>query len=879
MPVLTAALVSNAYCRACPGVRPRLYPSRATFKVIVDNIRQNKISVVRMGHLFAISSAEALVSRRQLLRSFVLAGCTFGPLATANLVFASDGKGWQASNDALSINVLEDGSFDLRLFGKTWMKSSPAAIHVSNAWYIAASGQSNSGGRLLKKVSSSSSSGEDKLGFFRSHRISWDADGTLFETSVRMYEKIPCLVFAQSFPKGAGNLKLPAKSVSNPPPPAPEGVNGPINDSGASTAYPVFHVPSLGEEFSYLSFHGCMVHQQRGKRLDKYVGGTQSGVPLISFNEQLHTVVLSPLNHFANAVQVKVKEFGDDLVCGLHGLVDNVPEGFSQEYIVYAGQGVNQTVYDWGTQLLKLGGKNRSAQDSDYTANYLGYWTDNGAFYYYNTEPGKNYETTMIDVAEHLKSERIPVGYLQLDSWWYKKGKDEGDALWEPRADVFPGGMKGLHIKTGLPFSTHNRYWSAENIYRDKYKFVCDKDGAVPDSIDFWMHIMSWARENGIIVYEQDWLNVAYERVKALETDVLLSERYLSQMNQAALACGINIMYCMPLPSHYLISTMNSAVTQIRASTDYCPGTDQWKMGENAMLCWALGLAPFKDVFWSTEVQEGSTYNNGKVTEPNFELQALVSALSRGAVGPGDKIGHMNRELLLKTCRADGLLLKPDKPATPLERCFMPDYPEGQIWDTYTKLGKNTWRYLLVAEQEAEFELSGQELNIQAPHLVYEMSVLQSDRSSPLPLPSSSSSSSSSRPGEHVQRRLMQVGEKLKVGASKSPRKGAVPVQYFVLAPVAEDGTAFIGTTDKFITVSPQRFENIENDGKKLMVLGISGEEVEFSWGFSKAPSGVKVDGRLLDSTAALKSSLFQQGIFRISIKLPESGRALVELA
>ena len=30
--------------------------------------------------------------------------------------------------------------------------------------------------------------------------------------------------------------------------------------------------------------------------------------------------------------------------------------------------------------------------------------------------------------------------------------------------------------------------------------------------IDFWMHIMSWARDNGIIVYEQDWLNVAYER-------------------------------------------------------------------------------------------------------------------------------------------------------------------------------------------------------------------------------------------------------------------------------------------------------------------------------------------------------------------------------
>ena len=391
-----------------------------------------------MGQLFDRSSIEARVSRRQLLRSLVLAGWTFGPLAATSLAFASDGKAWQASNDALSINVEDDGGFDLRLFGKTWMKSSPSAIHVSNAWYVATTGQSNPGDRQLRKVSSSSSSGEDKLGAFRSHKISWDADGTVFETSMRMYQNIPCLVFAQSFPKGASNLKLPVKPVSKVPPPAPEGVNGPINDSGVSTAYPVFHVPTLGKEFSYLSFHGCMVHQERGKQLDNYLGGTQSGVPLISFNEQLHTVVLSPLNHFANAVQLKAREFGGDLACGLHGLVDSVPEGFTQEYILYAGQGVNQTVYDWGTQLLKLGGKSRSAQDSDRTANYLGYWTDNGAFYYYNTEPGKNYETTMLDVVQHLKSERIPVGYLQLDSWWYKKGKDEGDALWEPRAAYIP---------------------------------------------------------------------------------------------------------------------------------------------------------------------------------------------------------------------------------------------------------------------------------------------------------------------------------------------------------------------------------------------------------------------------------------------------------
>ncbi len=825
-----------------------------------------------MSNLYNMSSAEESVSRRRFLRSIVLAGCTFGPLAAGNLVFAASGKTWQASNDALSVTVEDDGSFDLRLFGKTWMKSSPAALHVSNTWYIAAAGQSNPGESLLEKIGSTSSSGKDKLGTYRSHKISWDAGGTVFETSMRMYENIPCLVFAQLFPNGASNLKLPAKPVLKEPPPAPEGVNGPINDAELSTAYPVFKVPTLSEDFSYLSFHGCMVHQQRGKQLDGFYGGTQSGVPLISFNEQLQTIVLSPLNHFANAVQIRSKKFDGNLACGLHGLVDKVPAGFSQEIILYAGQGVNQTVFDWGSQLLKLGGKTRVDQDSDFTANYLGYWTDNGAYYYYKTEPDKNYELTMLDVVQDLKTERIPAKYLQLDSWWYTKGKDEGVSLWEPRAEVFPQGMKALRDKVGMPLATHNRYWSAENSYKSKYTFVCDKDGAVPNSYEFWLHIMTWARDNGIILYEQDWLNVAYERVKALETDVLLTETYLSHMNKAALAVGLKIMYCMPLPSHYLISTSNKAVTQIRASTDYCPGSDQWKMGANAMLCWALGLAPFKDVFWSSEVQEGSTYNNGKVTEPNFELQALVAALSRGAVGPGDKIGCMNRELLAKTCRSDGLLLKPVKPATPIESTFKPNFPKGEIWDTYNTFGNDTWRYLLVADQNSEFEISAAELGIAVPYVVHHMKVL-----------TGSGVESSLKHDAWSVLTPLNPGEVLSVGGTKPPRKGAVSVQYFVLAPVARDGVAFLGETDKFISVSSQRFESIHDSGKKLSVTGAANEKVELSWSFKVGseglhPSGLKVNEQLLDTAAVKASPPYSVGLFTVQIILPESGRARVEL-
>ena len=43
---------------------------------------------------------------------------------------------------------------------------------------------------------------------------------------------------------------------------------------------------------------------------------------------------------------------------------------------------------------------------------YLGYSTDNGAFYYYTTEAGKNYEDTMLDVATYAKTAGIPYQYV-----------------------------------------------------------------------------------------------------------------------------------------------------------------------------------------------------------------------------------------------------------------------------------------------------------------------------------------------------------------------------------------------------------------------------------------------------------------------------------
>lgn len=45
-----------------------------------------------------------------------------------------------------------------------------------------------------------------------------------------------------------------------------------------------------------------------------------------------------------------------------------------------------------------------------------------GAFYYYHTEPNKDYEQTILDVKSYATQQNIPYRHILLDSWWYFKG-------------------------------------------------------------------------------------------------------------------------------------------------------------------------------------------------------------------------------------------------------------------------------------------------------------------------------------------------------------------------------------------------------------------------------------------------------------------------
>ena len=62
---------------------------------------------------------------------------------------------------------------------------------------------------------------------------------------------------------------------------------------------------------------------------------------------------------------------------------------------------------------------------------------------------------------------------------------------------------------------------------------------------------------------------------------------------------------------------------QGRVSDDYQPGNDQWRIGVSSIFAWQLGVAPFKDDFWTTSVEPGDVYGNLSGFDVTFTLRYL----------------------------------------------------------------------------------------------------------------------------------------------------------------------------------------------------------------------------------------------------------------
>ncbi|KAJ1454049.1 hypothetical protein M885DRAFT_618544 [Pelagophyceae sp. CCMP2097] len=610
------------------------------------------------------------------------------------------------------------------------------------------------------------------------------------------------------------------------------GLNVTEEKGSAMTAFPAWRANL--KDLNVLSFAGCQLQDSQrlhfGPCFDtnapianesKAEDAVPANMPMVAFDAELRTVVISPLSNFFVSTQrgVIAGTNGKRTFAVSAGILDTVDQeftrAFSHETLIVAGVGVGETMRAWGALLRRGSAAPPKMQARALTNTHLGYYTDNGAYYYYNTEPGKTYEETMCDIRVQLVDvDKLPVKYFQHDSWWYYKSDDGGAEFWEPTPETFPHGFDP-NYGSQLPLVLHNRWFSPTTRYLDNYTFLPALPGdavVVPIDPHFFEDVFRKALKWGMAVYEQDFLTHTYSNSRALRSNPGLAERWLSAMNAGAQRNNITIQYCMALPRHILASVAYDRVTHARASKDYGPGRDQWSyLGVTSLLYDSLNLIPFKDSFWSSSDQPRAAGKRNYTFEANPELQTLVALLTKGPVAPSDGIGFANATRLMQTCRNDGLLLQADGPATICEEAFRsgflfgdePPPPLPVVWEASAAVGGLVYNYVFAADLSESFGLPLDDGAFAVARDFYSKNVTSLTGALLLETPSAH-------------------------GAAPSPSgDGVRRFGLWMLAPEIS-GWVLLGDADKYVSVSSTRFPAVRANETHLEVdvVGVQGEAV-----------------------------------------------------
>lgn len=543
--------------------------------------------------------------------------------------------------------------------------------------------------------------GSDDIGAYRSILV--DAGDPELRASVRAYEEVPVIVFrAEAAAALSGFSSGPFERIS--------------------FAWPALS-PTRRHAGGVLSDTRSYAHQWCEFALP--VNGSDTGVgflfaphrppvvtPLLFIAPDGRTLLLASLDNFHEQTIAPPRDpehEGDGIRCGWHGDLSEIPAGFGTDFAVWAAPSPRAAIETWTALLRRRAGARVRGRYADEGLGRLSYWTDNGAVYYYRTAPGCDYTETLERAVDTLEAQGIPVHGVQVDSWFYPHvnlravspdGADlvppTGMMRWEPREDLFPDGLGELRRKLGgRPLTFHSRHFSKDSPYFDEYPAWVDGDYAHPTDERLFARMMEDAASWGAITYEQDWLVETYFGIRDLRAVPGRARAWQEALDRAAGRAGLTLQWCMATAADFLQALSLDNLTSIRTSGDYRYLFDNglnwvWFLHCNA-LARALGLNPYKDVF----ISHGKTANSGG--EPYAEVESLLAALSSGPVGIGDEIGATDKELVMRTCREDGVLIKPDVPLAAVDRCFPHNCflePRPLIGECYSQHPAGKWLYV-----------------------------------------------------------------------------------------------------------------------------------------------------------------------------------------
>ena len=419
---------------------------------------------------------------------------------------------------------------------------------------------------------------------------------------------------------------------------------------------------------------------------------------LTLFDTRGRTLVVGPLTGFTSFINALYN--GTGLATGPHGMVETLPAGFVMETVIVLGNGVVQTQMDYGSLLLDAHGKQRALPDVSTAVESLMYSAD--GYPYYDPASGNstcgNYEDLYLALAKSDAAQHLPYRTSMLDSFWYGQAVHNGVWRWDADSPCFQGrfphGLPWLRGNMGVDFVAHLGTWLKDSPYTSSYAFVDDplSNYSLPTDQAFWDDLFRNATHGprgwGLSVMKQDHqdqqIGCVYRHAQdggplchrwAGMTDPIVTSNWLAQMARGAHASGVTIEYGTTI-ARFVLNTVTlpaETVTHVRGANDYTPRAvnDSWRIGAAAGLFWSVGLYTTKDTFLSSTNETTPSGGLHNYHELYPELHAAVSAISAGPVSPSDGPGDANVSLIMRTCRTDGVLLKPDAPAMPLDNFWI----------------------------------------------------------------------------------------------------------------------------------------------------------------------------------------------------------------
>jgi len=455
--------------------------------------------------------------------------------------------------------------------------------------------------------------GSDRSGSYQEIDYFYTVGGGGRTGFIRAYSGVPAVLFSATLSSGAAN-SAPFTSIST----------FPAN----------LHHLTWSGEFSLPSFTGM---------------GADS--PWLYFDDSAHAFMVSPAANFM--VASMSQGANGAIASGINSAIGSLPAGLTHATALVYGAGIDSTIRTWGRFMTALSGKKLPANDADTLLKKVSYWTDNTATYYYNPG-GPSYTDTLDAVKAEFNAKGMTLGSMQLDSWWYPKGPDDSwsshGGIWTYNAapDLFPNDLAGFQAGLGLPLITHARWIDPGSPYRTQYAM----SGNVIIDPAWWEMVAQYLQSAGVATFEQDWLGAnAHANVNLTEPFA-----FMDNMAQAMARHGLTMQYCMGEPKHFLQSTNYDNATTARTSQDGFTSARWTEFLYSGRFASAVGLWPFTDVF-----QSGDTNN------------MILAVLSAGPVGVGDALGSLSRANLMKAARPDGVIVKPDVPATPLDSVYIAD--------------------------------------------------------------------------------------------------------------------------------------------------------------------------------------------------------------